>query len=68
MGKQTLDFESWTVPPLTVQPTDIVGLSFSELGHTRTISLWDVLSAINDVNTESVMEEDTELLHKAKAN
>lgn len=35
MGKQTLDFESSTVPALTVQPRDIVGLSFSELGYTQ---------------------------------
>lgn len=33
--KQTREFESSTVPALTVQPKDSVGLSFFESGHTQ---------------------------------
>lgn len=35
MRKQTQEFESSTVPALTVQPKDFVGLSFIESGHTQ---------------------------------
>lgn len=68
MGKQTWKCELSTVPALTVQPNDVVGLSFFESGHTNTICSLDIISAIKDVNSGSVMQEDIELLHKAKAN
>lgn len=68
MRKKTWKFELSTVPALTLQPKDVVGLSFFESGHTNTICSLDIISAIKDVNAGSVIQEDIELLHKAKAN